>query len=646
MSIIDVNMEQLRKHYPHIVEKMKGMNDDYSVKVAPSNKTDECTCTVQRGGQQWLIHSKDDPAGQARFFVDSVLSEDIQSPAVVVVLGVGMGYELANIIHKFSGKTSLFIVIENDIQLFRKFIENRALHLTSSGGEKFGIFEHPAIRFVVGEDPNNIYHHLYSLINDMARNLFTSFYFVEHPILIRFNKQYYKRVCSEIKRICFDIRSSYGNDPLDSWSGIDNMLLNMETIIGNPGVGLLKDQFKEKPAVIVATGPSLNNNIHLLPEIKDKAVFFAADASLNTFFNYETPIIPDIVCSLERNLTTCKHFKQISDDKKAFMKQMWLGACPVVKPQVYDEWHGKKMIVFRDFAHFKWLDLDKGILNTGKSVTNMAFQMAVFMGCDPIILVGQDLAFAPDGKTHVKGADHASSGLKGSPLIQQRTSVMGNNGQKLESLETWVGMLKRFELDIANWKGTCINATEGGALIRGTEIMPLRDAINRHMDEVFSPMKTLDSLLVIDKEKIDCDRQKVDTQIIEGRDYIDKSRTAIDRFLVDCEEGFVMYNDGKLDQASRQQLLGYANKVRMEILHDPMCYFAAMHVIQSWCMGVENVLRCLGDYYDGEEKEIAQLLKIFEFFYGLKILYQLIGDGISDNYKNSKTLLNGGENAD
>jgi hypothetical protein len=451
------------------------------------------------------------------------------------------------------------------------------------------------MEYVVGVPVDQIYFRLYDVINARARSFFSSFSFVEHPVEVRFNKEYYKPVAQEISRICFDIRSSYGNDPEDSWFGVDHMLMNLGTITHNPGVSNVIGKFNKLPAVIVATGPSLDKNIHLLPGIMDKAVLFAADASLNTFLNYNPVIIPDIVCSLERNLTTRNHFKQISDDKKGFMKHMWLAACPVVRPQVYEEWKGKHLVVFRDFAHFKWLQLNKGILNTGKSVTNMAFQIAASMGCDPIILVGQDLAFAPDGVSHASGADHARDGLKTSELIKQKKRVMGNSGQMLESLETWVGMLKRFEFDIERFDGTCINATEGGALIKGTKVMPLKEAIAGFQD--FYPKKRLEELLPLpSKEEIEKDNGVIKKQLEDGVKYIDESIDDLEDGLKTIESVFILIKNDGITEAEVKRVLEYVETIKSKIIQHPMCYYSVMHIIQSWCMGRENVFMTINDY--------------------------------------------------
>jgi hypothetical protein len=625
-------MAAIKKKYPELANRLTHVKDDYSVRAIPTMKPPLKTLVVKQGEQEWLLHSKEDPRGEAKAFADNVLSKDITSAHVLIMLGVGMGYYLDAVFSRYAKDMPFIIIVENNIQIFDQFIRNQRPMVVVDGKEK-SIFEYEGCSCLVDVPLDQVYASLYDRINVMGKNSFATFYYVEHPILIRFNKQYYKSFCSEVSRVCFDIKSSYGNDPEDSWFGIDNMLQNLDLISSAPGVIKAKDAFKGKPAVIVATGPSLNKNIDLLPAIKDKCVFFAADASLNTFFKHDPPIIPDIVCSLERNLTTCNHFKQI--DNKDMMKGIWLGACPVVKPHVYNEWHGEHMVVFRDFAHFKWLKLEKGILNTGKSVTNMAFKVAEYMGCDPIILVGQDLAFAPDGESHVRGADHAAKGLKDSQLVQQRAKVMGNNGQMLESLETWVGMLKRFEFDIAtkSHEYKVINATEGGARINGTVVMDLKDVIDKYIKEDIDTSNKLKALLQYpNEEEKGKDQETIDREINRGLDYLEWSIKELTDVLASMDEGCALLDKEKIDPEVTQ-IFDYANKVKDGLLKHDMCYFTIMHVIQSWCMGRENILKSLTDHYKGDELIVARYLKIFEFFFGLLKLYKHVYEGTTKNYK-------------
>ncbi len=631
MSNYEFNMNSLKNRYPQLHDTIKRTKSDNSVFTLPS-KDDRQTCYIKREGKEVFIHDKNNPLKEAISFIGTNMPDDANQVKILVLLGLGMGHYLEAVLKKYD-QIKFCIIFERDPQMFKKFVETTSLR--SIGPDKkgtVGIFDNPRIDFVVGAQVEDIYFRMFDQINTLGERAFSAMHFIEHPVLVRFNKDYYKPAAQEINRVCRDIRAAYGNDPEDSWSGVDNMLLNINTIVSNPGIDSTFGKFQNRPAVIIATGPSLNKNIHLLPQIKNRALIFAADASLNTLLNYSTPIVPDMVFSLERNLSTCNHFAQIKD--KDTMKDIWLTACPVVKPGVYKEWHGKNAVIFRDFAHFRWLGIEKGILSTGKSVTNMAFAIAVEMGCDPIILVGQDLAFAKDGNSHAKGADHAREGMKNSELINQTATVMGNDGTQLKSLDTWVGMLKRFELDIHRWKGTCINATEGGARIKGAKVMTLMDVDMEILTKPFFPGKVLDGLLKIPSTaQKNCDLERADINIKDGVEYLKESLIELDNVLKTMDTAMGLISRGTASDNEIKTIMEYAESVKDKILKHPLCYTSAMHILQSWCMGRENIFRVISFYYKGREADIEKMIRIFDLFYGLRILYRSIINGIGESYR-------------
>jgi hypothetical protein len=120
-------------------------------------------------------------------------------------------------------------------------------------------------------------------------------------------------------------------------------------------------------------------------------------------------------------------------------------------------------------------------LDTGTSVANLNFMIAYLLGCSPIILVGQDLAFSNDGKQHVKGTIYDKLGEE---TIRDKdyVEVRGQNGEKLLSKKVWKDFKEWFEIKIVEHEINCIDATEGGAYINGSEIMNLRDVAKKHFN--------------------------------------------------------------------------------------------------------------------------------------------------------------------
>jgi hypothetical protein len=644
MSTYETNLAALKKRYPALADRIHKTPDDYTVKVFKANPTSPMpTCTVKDPtGKEWLIHDKENPVREAEAFVMAEVGKDLDKAHIVVVFGLGLGYEFEALFNRYNAPGTTFIVVENNPQIFKKFLETKTVWMGDANNPKqYTIFDLPHVHFLIGVPPEQMYNCMFDIMHHTSGSVFTTFAMVEHPVLIRFNKPYYKPIVGEIARVCYDIKSSFGNDPEDSWLGMDHMLQNTDLICESPGIISCKDKFKDMPALIVATGPSLNKNIHLLKEFKDKAVFFAADASMNTFMNYvndkgeKEPIVPDMVTSLERSPTTHRHFAQIPKENWGPLKDTFLCACPVVRPDVYENWHGKYCMMYRDFAHFRWLGVDQGLLNTGKSVTNMAWIIAKYMGCNPIILAGQDLAFANDGQTHVKGATHASEGLKKSPLIQQRVKCMGNDGQEMETLDTWVGMRKRFEYDIAKFPETvCINATEGGALIAGAHQMTLQEVLDFLPNKSEPGVKArLDAYMPTPSpEEVAEKKATIKKNIDKGYQYMNFGIAKIKHIKQLVDDMLLGIINGEMSQAQYSSATSVIQDEKAKLFNDSMCWYTMMHVMQSWLMGRDNILRACNAQYKGTELMATKLLKLYEMFDGLERLYNLVFKGTKEMY--------------
>jgi len=648
----DINMASLSRRYPLLARAIHELKDDGTVRVS-KNAKNMPYCTIRTpDGAEWLPHDKSEPQLEGESFARVEIGATSKHANIILIYGLGLGYQFESIFNRYNAPGAIFIVIENNLQLFKKYVENKIVFMNNPQGQQVGVlFDMPNVHFLIGLPHDELYNMLFDILHFSSGSVFSTFEIIEHPVLIRFNKPYYKPINDIVSRVCYDIRSSFGNDPEDSWLGMDHMLQNTDLICESPGIITLKDKFKDFPALIVATGPSLNKNIHLINKFKNKAVIFGADASINTFMKYvnedgeREPIVPDMVTSLERSPTTHRHFAQIPKENWGPLLDTFLCACPVVRPDVYDNWHGKYCMMYRDFSHFHWLGVDKGTLNTGKSVTNLAWKVAEYMGCNPIILAGQDLAFARDGQTHVKGATHASEGLKKSPLIQQKVTIMGYDGQPIESLDTWVGMKKRFEYDISrNPEIFCINATEGGALIEGSYQMPLQEVLDLLSEE--RPVKKLldEYMPKPTPEQIASDKETIKSRIDRGYIYINQGIKKIENITMIVEEAMKEMNAGRLPLNRYESFARTITMEKADLFNDDYCWYAMMHVMQSWIMGRDNILRACNDMYKGKELMATKLLKLYELFRGMKMLYEKVFNGTREMYyehpSNPKALPN------
>ena len=112
------------------------------------------------------------------------------------------------------------------------------------------------------------------------------------------------------------------------------------------------------------------------------------------------------------------------------------------------------------------------------------------MGCNPIVFVGQDLAFT-DNKTHSKAT--YSKDITVSENLREVEDIYGNivyTPKNLYIYLRWIQNRINKEESI-----TFIDATEGGARIKGTEILTLEKAIDKYSNKnIRKKMKLLNEL--------------------------------------------------------------------------------------------------------------------------------------------------------
>ena len=314
------------------------------------------------------------------------------------------------------------------------------------------------------------------------------------------------------------------------------------------------------PVIVVAAGPSLEINVDTLKKAKGKAVILAVDTSLGCL--YEHGIEPDFAVTLDVH-------------KPMFLFENPLGKkVPMMislsgNPSVVEYGEGKK--VFFDFSNFLakvkcGTDVFDGINSSG-SVATATFDIARYMGAKTIILIGQDLAYRGE-ETHAMGLDLDVGHVK-------FASVEGNYGDQLWTRHDWYTFLLWYEKEIPHYDGIVVNATEGGAKIKGTEIMPLEDAIDKYCHGNIDTNKMLDSVtsLNINMQEVD---DVFESLLVEFNEIIIISEEAIElcNYLIDenekaCEESYVAKSKVKRLAQINAQIKSYnINEVITQFIYE------------------------------------------------------------------------------
>ncbi|OAT80390.1 motility associated factor glycosyltransferase family protein [Desulfotomaculum copahuensis] len=514
-DIYQANIKALSGLHPELARRVEAYRFKGAYRAVVTDEK-QPVINLELPGTNTYYYRPEDPLGDV---YRQLQSQPRKNNLLAVMMGFGLGYQVSVFLQHFAAAqhTRFLAVIEQDMELFKT-----ALYLNNLAP----LFMTKGVVFFVGLDGEELYLALRRYLEEnqkfiLLRTMKPVYYLT--PFL-GLQKDYYLRAANILWEAGAHQMMHYGDSPQDSLIGVKNMLDNLDVIIDSPGINLLYDKFKNRPAVIVATGPSLNKNKHLLKGLENRALMISVDASLKVLM--EMGVRPHMVTSLERVPAVRKLIDGFRTEE---VRDVYLAACPVICQEVYAAYPGPKIIVYRNFDHFRWIEIERGILDTGPSSANMAFKVAEALGCNPIILLGQDLAFGADGLSHAAGTPY---GTQQEP-VENRSDLLavpGNNGQLVLTTPTWYRFLKYFEQDIANYSGECLNCTEGGARIAGTKVMPLQDAVDRYMREQFDPAGIICAATAGFQQNAAADRARV-------RAIIADTRRAMQNVVDECSKG-------------------------------------------------------------------------------------------------------------
>ncbi|MCR5126905.1 MAG: DUF115 domain-containing protein [Lachnospiraceae bacterium] len=284
------------------------------------------------------------------------------------------------------------------------------------------------------------------------------------------NKRITDRVREWIREISSEVLSAGVDAGRYQNYSCKNELFTMMHLAENYMAGDLLDliQDKEVPVILVAAGPSLDHNAVQLKKAKGHAIIMAAAHAAVTLQRYG--VMPDLVVHTDPIWES----GFLDHDRERREYRLMISARAALDLQ--EPYQGKCYIFGIDEEHFPEIK-GKGnlqITESGGSVMTDVFDIMIRQGFRNFILVGQDLAYASTGETHSNGEYDDS--------LNNRRHMYTDGiypGETVETRADWMGFKAYYEgLIEKNEQVRVIDATEGGALINGTEIMSLQQAMD------------------------------------------------------------------------------------------------------------------------------------------------------------------------
>ena len=472
MDFLQKNLEALKDRCPEVFKWLNEEEHDDRVEMIISKDGNLNLRIRGRKGKSILLYDMEKPLEENDKRFQDI---DFTSDKVTFILGFGLGYTGKSILEKMDPGHKVVVLAKNAT----------ILRLALSICDFAESIRDNAITFSLTDDK--------SIKNCVARYAFRK---LQEDIIFVINHTL-KQVDDELEEIENILMESINSVLIGALTGLRNAqafvvndLNNFPKFLLSSGINNLHKTFEKIPAIIIAAGPSLEKNIHHLKMAKGKAVLFATAPVVRIMLAYD--IVPDFVVSIDFLEQNYKHFEGICDLE-----------IPLIHPctlyhQIVEDYQGHGFVYQDGSGITDWLKKHwsfRGLINAGGSVALHAFTAAIVAGCDPIIFIGQDLAYSK--KTHVDGAALA----KDVDINKNDKSffwVEGIDGKKVPTNSAFVSYLRRFEEIISSVDTKCINSTEGGAAIKGTQVRSLKESIEKYCNQEISVCSIVEASSIVD----------------------------------------------------------------------------------------------------------------------------------------------------
>ncbi|OIQ12534.1 motility associated factor glycosyltransferase family protein [Neomoorella thermoacetica] len=470
------NIAFIREKKPHLLEIMdrEEKREQIHCKMVPSRLSGKPGLKLNWNGKEISLHSLYDPVAEARRWVTGLNLEGIR---YLGIFGLGLGYHLPHLIQEWP-ELEKIVVIEPSPEIFRCACNVLDLEQVLVSG-KIDI-----VVFAAGG-----YEHEEKKIECYLTPLFhlgqlDALDFVEYGPYPRIFFEAYEMVRQICVTLGRKVRINENTILFFSRMWPQNIFANLLDMVTSPGIINLFGKFEGRPGIIVSAGPSLNKNKHLLKQARGKAVVICVGTALRALLKED--IIPDLVITLDGAEANYRHFEGLRTG------EIPLVFVPTAHYKILEEHKGLKFVVGGGNPLIDWTCQfieTKGLLNFGGSVAHAAFDLALRMGCNPVILVGQDLAYT-GGESHARGTVYEGKKISEDGGKFYVEDVFGGRvltDHVLNDFRDW------FEKAIALWaRGRLvIDATEGGARIAGTEIMALKEVLEKYCQSSFPVTATI-----------------------------------------------------------------------------------------------------------------------------------------------------------
>lgn len=360
--------------------------------------------------KNYPLHSMEGAIDETKKVIKS-LNVNENNLNTFIIFGLGFGYLLDEIYTKYSNDFSI-IVYEPNIQILRTVLETVDFQNTLNANN---------VRITT--NINMFRNHMLNLCSSQS-NLKVAYLESYKQLFTNEMLDFVNQAQTTYKILKFNL-NFMANSSIKFFS---ELIENLDKKIQLPEFAILQNKLADKPAIIVSGGPSLSKNIDIIKKYRDKVCIFAVGTAYKAL--KRNGIYPDFVNIIEMN--DCSEQVLGEDIENInFISEAYTNR------RFYDLKFKNHFITFSSEnpanLWFEQLISRKKKIKyeTKGTVAYNALFCAKIAGCNPIILIGQDLAYT-NGKLYADNSPYCEFKCKYDENIK-KYSVYINDFEKLKN---------------------------------------------------------------------------------------------------------------------------------------------------------------------------------------------------------------------
>jgi hypothetical protein len=450
-----MNLMVIEQRFPVLYQGMQSVIQSSMNKGLIPTKEEGKALIIEKDSVLYRMNSSYRPLSEANTWADQFSFSNIDKTTILFGLGNGI---FANVLLNRLEENEPLIIYEPSFELFQYILHEEDFTTL------FGDFR---VAVIIPDINEYEFSNLLQAYMDW-RNI-NSRLVCLHPQYDKLFQESYKRYLTIIRDTDIVIMKNANTDAKFGKSIVINTMNNLPFLMKSRFITeFIEDEDKDIPVFIVSAGPSLAKNVNVLKQAKGRSMIIAVDRALDYLLDHG--VEPDFVITMDPWL------QQTRFSKREEIRIPVL--CSVSAADKIMQMHKGEKILVHYNGYVKQMLQNVNIptpdYNPGGSVSNAAFYVCAILKTKRVILVGQDLAY--DGEvTHLGGE-------KDDNIHDMDTMwVEDIHGNPIQTRRDWYTYLEWFQNAIELKKDMeVIDATEGGAKIKGSIIMSLQKVVDTY----------------------------------------------------------------------------------------------------------------------------------------------------------------------